>query len=74
VAAERVAARQAVVYLAWGETPAQVVARPGRMRELVAEAGRAGELRFGIRLHVISRDTAAEEADRLLTGARARYA
>jgi alkanesulfonate monooxygenase len=67
-AAERAAARQADVYLAWGEPPAQIAERLTRMRELAAEAGRI--LAFGIRLHVLSRDTCAAawaEADQLLT-------
>jgi alkanesulfonate monooxygenase len=66
-AAERTAARQADVYLAWGETPAQIAERLTRMRALAAEAGRT--LAFGIRLHVLSRDTGAAawaEANRLL--------
>jgi alkanesulfonate monooxygenase len=66
-AAERTAARQADVYLAWGEPPAQIAERLSRMRELAAEQGRT--LAFGIRLHVLSRDTSADawaEADRLL--------
>jgi alkanesulfonate monooxygenase len=66
-AAERVAARQADVYLAWGETPAQIAERLRRMRELAAAAGRT--LAFGIRLHVLSRDTSAAawaEASHLL--------
>jgi alkanesulfonate monooxygenase len=66
-AAERVAARQADVYLAWGETPEQIAERLDRMRGLAAEEGRT--LEFGIRLHVIGRDTADAawaEADRLL--------
>lgn len=57
-AAERVAARQADVYLLWGETPAMVDERVRRMRGLAAGAGR--EVRFGIRLHVITRDTEEE--------------
>lgn len=67
-AAERVAARRADVYLAWGERPDQIAERLGRVRELAAAEGR--ELRFGIRLHVISRDTSAQawaEAERLLS-------
>ena len=66
-AAERVAARQVDVYLAWGEPPAMVAERVARMRELAAEAGRT--LRFGIRLHVITRDRSADawaETRRLL--------
>ncbi|HEY2242367.1 MAG TPA: LLM class flavin-dependent oxidoreductase [Streptosporangiaceae bacterium] len=66
-AAEQAAARQVDVYLAWGETPAQIAERLDRMRERAAQAGR--ELRFGIRLHVLSRDTsdaAWAEASQLL--------
>jgi alkanesulfonate monooxygenase len=66
-AAELVAARHADVYLAWGEPPSALATRLARMRELAAEHGRS--LRFGIRLHVISRHRAAEawaETDELL--------
>ncbi|MFE1319725.1 LLM class flavin-dependent oxidoreductase [Kitasatospora phosalacinea] len=68
-AAERVAARHADVYLTWGEPPAQVAAKVERIRALAAAQGRRP--RFGVRLHTISRDTAAEawaEAERLLAG------
>jgi alkanesulfonate monooxygenase len=64
-----VAARFADVYLTWGEPPAQVAEKLDRVRAAADGAGR--ELRFGIRLHVIARDTSAEawaEADRLLSG------
>jgi alkanesulfonate monooxygenase len=57
-AAEQVAADHADVYLAWGETPAQLTERIDRMRSLAEQAGR--RLRFGVRLHVISRDRAAD--------------
>jgi alkanesulfonate monooxygenase len=66
-AAERVAARHADVYLTWGEPVSMVGERIARMRELAAAEGRT--LRFGIRLHAISRDTSAEawaETERLL--------
>ncbi|WP_163552562.1 LLM class flavin-dependent oxidoreductase [Candidatus Frankia alpina] len=56
-AAELVAARQSDVYLLWGEPPAAVAERLDRMRPLAKEQDR--ELKFGIRLHVITRDTAA---------------
>ncbi len=62
-----VAARYADVYLTWGEPPAQVARKLKWMRELAGEAGRT--LRFGIRLHTISRDSAKEawaEANRML--------
>ncbi|MFJ5281011.1 LLM class flavin-dependent oxidoreductase [Streptomyces parvulus] len=68
-AAIEVAARHADVYLTWGEPPAQVAGKIARLREAAARAGRT--LRFGIRLHVIARDTAADawaEAHRLLDG------
>ena len=68
-AAGRVAARHADVYLTWGEPPAAVAEKVAWIRELAAEQGR--ELRFGIRMHTITRDTSEEawaEADRLLEG------
>ncbi|EST19950.1 LLM class flavin-dependent oxidoreductase [Streptomyces roseochromogenus] len=68
-AAGEVAARYADVYLTWGEPPAQVAEKIAWIRKLAAGHGRG--LRFGIRLHVITRDTAARawaEADRLLDG------
>ncbi|MEU6666755.1 LLM class flavin-dependent oxidoreductase [Streptomyces sp. NPDC046727] len=68
-AAGEVAARYADVYLTWGEPPAQVAGKIAWIRKLAAEHGRT--LRFGIRLHVITRDTSAQawaEADRLLDG------
>jgi alkanesulfonate monooxygenase len=66
-AAGPVAARYADVYLTWGEPPDAVATKIAWMRQLAGQAGR--ELRFGIRLHTISRDTSAEawaEASRLL--------
>jgi alkanesulfonate monooxygenase len=68
-AAERVAAKHADVYLTWGETPTMLRPRMAQARARAAEHGR--QLRFGIRLHLISRDTEAEawrEAQRLLDG------
>jgi alkanesulfonate monooxygenase len=66
-AAEDVAARHVDVYLAWGETPPQLKERLDRMREKAAAAGR--ELQFGVRLHVLGRDTAKQawdETERML--------
>jgi alkanesulfonate monooxygenase len=54
-AAGEVAAEHADVYLTWGEPPAQVAEKIAWIRRLAAERGRT--LRFGIRLHVITRDT-----------------
>jgi alkanesulfonate monooxygenase len=68
-AAIEVAAAQSDVYLTWGEPPAAVAEKVSRVRARAAELGR--ELRFGIRLHVITRETSQEawaEADRLLAG------
>lgn len=53
-AAQQVAAHHADVYLTWGEPPTQVAERIDQLRMLAEAAGR--QLRFGIRLHVISRD------------------
>ncbi|HVV95294.1 MAG TPA: FMNH2-dependent alkanesulfonate monooxygenase [Hyphomicrobiales bacterium] len=45
-------------YLTWGEPPAAVGEKLDRVREAAADAGRT--LSFGIRLHVIVRESAAE--------------
>ncbi|OBJ44055.1 alkanesulfonate monooxygenase [Mycolicibacterium mucogenicum] len=70
-----VAAEHADVYLTWGEPPAQVAEKLDAVRHQVKNLGRArraaGDLRFGIRLHVISRPTEEEawaQADKLLAG------
>jgi alkanesulfonate monooxygenase len=57
-AAELVAAKHVDVYLTWGEPPEMVAPRIARLRELAAEQGRT--LRFGIRLHVITRDRSSD--------------
>ncbi|RPE37906.1 alkanesulfonate monooxygenase [Streptomyces sp. Ag109_O5-1] len=67
--AGEVAARYVDVYLTWGEPPAQVAEKIAWIRRLAAKEGRT--LRFGIRLHVITRDTSEQawaEANRLLDG------
>ncbi|MEH0420687.1 LLM class flavin-dependent oxidoreductase [Streptomyces sp. B21-083] len=67
--AGEVAARHVDVYLTWGEPPAQVSQKIAWVKGLAARQGRT--LRFGIRLHVITRDTAEAawaEADRILAG------
>ncbi|WP_018130623.1 FMNH2-dependent alkanesulfonate monooxygenase [Effusibacillus pohliae] len=60
-AGQQVAARHADVYLTWGEPPAQVAEKIEQVRRLAAERGR--QLRFGIRLHVIVRETEKEAWD-----------
>jgi alkanesulfonate monooxygenase len=55
------------VYLTWGEPPADAAEKITEMRALAAAAGRT--LSFGIRLHVIVRETAEaawHEADALI--------
>ncbi len=66
-AAGPVAAKHVDVYLTWGEPPAQVRRKIEWVRELAAREGR--RLSFGIRLHVVTRDSAKEAwaaAERLL--------
>ncbi|MGW0932564.1 LLM class flavin-dependent oxidoreductase [Streptomyces sp. NPDC002644] len=64
-----VAARHVDVYLTWGEPPAAVAEKIARVRAHAEALGR--RVRFGIRLHVITRDTSEQawaEARRLLDG------
>ncbi len=66
-AAGQVAANHTHVYLTWGEPPDQVAEKIAWVRGLASAAGR--EVRFGIRFHVITRDTseaAWAEANRQL--------
>jgi alkanesulfonate monooxygenase len=60
-AAGPVAAAYADTYLTWGEPPPQVAEKLAWIRALAAGEGRT--LRFGVRLHVICRDTEAEAWD-----------
>ena len=69
--AGKVAAKHVDVYLTWGERPEAVREKVDWIRKLAADEGREGQVRFGIRLHTIARDTseaAWAEADRLLAG------
>jgi len=54
-AAHELAAEQVDVYLTWGEPPAAVAAKIADIRARAARRGRS--VRFGIRLHVIVRET-----------------
>lgn len=56
--AQVLAAEQVELYLTWGEPPAQVAEKIQQVREKAAAKGR--QLRFGIRLHIIVRETAEE--------------
>ncbi len=67
-AAHDLAVRQVDAYLTWGEPPAAVARKIADVRDRAERAGRT--LRFGVRLHVIARETEAEawaEADRLIS-------
>ena len=69
-AALRVAARHADVALTWGDPPPRLAPHLDKVRDLADAAGR--EVRFGIRLHVIARDTSDEAwaaADALIADA-----
>lgn len=57
-AAHRVAANHADVYLTWGEPPQQVAEQIATVRRYAEEAGHP--IRFGIRLHIIVRETTSE--------------
>ncbi|MBS1248342.1 MAG: alkanesulfonate monooxygenase, FMNH(2)-dependent [Proteobacteria bacterium] len=57
-AAHDLAAEQVDVYLSWGEPPAAVAEKIADVRARAAKLGRS--LRFGIRLHVIVRETEEE--------------
>lgn len=57
-AAQDLAAEQVEFYLTWGEPPAAVAEKVAAVREKAARLGR--QVRFGIRLHVIVRETDAE--------------
>ena len=54
-AAHELAAEQVDTYLTWGEPPAEVAKKVADVRERAARHGRT--VRFGIRLHVIVRET-----------------
>lgn len=59
--AQQIAAKHVDLYLTWGEPPAQVAEKIAQVRHLAAAQGRT--LRFGIRLHVIVRETTSQAWD-----------
>lgn len=59
-AAHEVAAKHIDTYLSWGETPEQTETKIRHVRSIAARYNRADEIRFGVRLYVIVRET--EEA------------
>jgi len=67
-AAHQLAAEQLDVYLTWGEPPEAVAQKIADVRQRAEALGRS--IRFGIRLHVIVRETSAEAwraAERLIS-------
>ena len=67
-AAHDLAAKHVDVYLSWGEPPAAVAEKIADVRRRAEALGRT--VRFGVRLHVIVRETTQEawaEADRLIS-------
>jgi len=60
-AAHQLAAEQVDTYLTWGEPPADVAAKIADVRSRAAAQGR--QLQYGIRLHVIVRETEGEAWD-----------
>ena len=65
--AQEIAAKHVDVYLTWGEPPAQVAEKIAAVKRLAEAEGRT--LKFGIRLHVIVRETeskAWEAANQLI--------
>ncbi|MDQ1702003.1 MAG: alkanesulfonate monooxygenase [Frankiaceae bacterium] len=67
----QMAAKTVDVYLSWGEPPALLKQKMNRLRELADQQGRA--IRFGLRVHLITRDTEAEAwawADHLIASTR----
>jgi alkanesulfonate monooxygenase len=64
---QQIAAQHVDVYLTWGEPPADVAAKIDAVRKAATSFGRS--VRFGLRVHIIVRDTekqAWEAADELL--------
>ena len=59
--AQKIAAKHVDVYLTWGEPPQLVAEKIATVRRLAEEEGRT--LRFGIRLHVIVRETESKAWD-----------
>ncbi|WP_182283402.1 FMNH2-dependent alkanesulfonate monooxygenase [Comamonas testosteroni] len=67
-AAHELAAEQVDAYLTWGEPPAEVAKKIADVREKAERRGR--QVKFGIRLHVIVRETDEEawaDAERLIS-------
>lgn len=62
-AAREVSARHAHVHLFWGDTPERIAEQIADLRRRAAAHGREDELKFGMRLQVIVRETEEEAWD-----------
>jgi alkanesulfonate monooxygenase len=75
-AAKNVSAKHASVHLFWGDTPENIAKQLDDVRARAKAAGRLDELRFGMRLQIIVRETEEEawdEARRLIADARPEF-
>lgn len=71
-AARDISAHHASTHLFWGDTPENIVPQIADLRERARAYGREDELKFGMRLQIIVRDTEEEAwraADELIAGA-----
>jgi alkanesulfonate monooxygenase len=59
--AQEIASKHIDTYLTWGEPPAQVAQKIAKVKELADREGR--KLNFGIRLHIIVRETRSQAWD-----------
>lgn len=74
-AAMEVCAKHADVYLLWGDTPENIALKMAEARAMAAKHGREKQLRFGIRLQVIVRESGEEAwafAEQLIANATER--
>lgn len=62
-AAKEVSAKHAHCHLFWGDQPERIAAQIADLKERAAAHGREGELRFGMRLQIVCRDTEEEAWD-----------
>ena len=61
--AAAVSAQHSTVHLFWGERPTTIGAKVAELREMAAQYGREDIIQFGMRMHVICRDSNDEAWD-----------
>ena len=72
VQAAEISAKHSSVHLFWGDTPEVISTKVAELRTRAAKYGRADDLKFGMRLQIICRDTEVEAwqaANDLIAGA-----